>query len=108
MPTRRQEIRDAALLRLRRINRTIAVAAVVGAGVLTDAAAHTPRHSAHTGYRVGAATGSAAAPVQPAQSAPAQSQPAQSQPAQSAPVQPAQSAAVQPTQSPPIVQSGGS
>lgn len=46
MRTRTQVSRDAALRRLARLNHTLAVAAVVGTGVITDAVANTA--SGHT------------------------------------------------------------
>ena len=41
MRTRAQTSRDAALRRLTRVNHSLAVAAVLGAGVITDVVAHT-------------------------------------------------------------------
>ena len=58
MRTRAQTTRDAALRRLTRVNRSIAVAALVGAGVLTDVVAHTA--SGHTVKSSTSATGSGA------------------------------------------------
>lgn len=48
MRTRAQASRDAALRRLTRLNRTLAIAAVVGTGVITDAVANTATGHAHT------------------------------------------------------------
>jgi hypothetical protein len=42
MRTRAQATRDAALTRLRRVNRSLTVAAVVGTGVVVDVVARTP------------------------------------------------------------------
>ena len=41
MPTRAQASRDAALRRLARVNRALAIVAVVGTGVITDVVANT-------------------------------------------------------------------
>jgi len=56
MRTRAQTNRDAALRRLTRVNHSIAVAAVIGAGVVTDLVAHTASGHAATGST--SATGS--------------------------------------------------
>ena len=48
MRTRAQESRDAALRRLTRVNRTLAIAAVVGTGVITDLVANTASGHART------------------------------------------------------------
>ena len=56
MRTRAQTTRDAALRRLTRVNRSLAVAALVGAGVITDVVAHTA--SGHTVTRSTTAGGS--------------------------------------------------
>jgi hypothetical protein len=48
MPTRAQTTRDAALRRLTRVNRSLALAAVVSAGVITDVVASTASGHART------------------------------------------------------------
>jgi hypothetical protein len=48
MRTRAQASRDAALRRLTRLNHSLALAAVVGAGVVTDVVANTPAGHATT------------------------------------------------------------
>lgn len=48
MQTRAQASRDAALRRLTRVNHTLAIAAVVGTGVITDLVANTASGHAHT------------------------------------------------------------
>ncbi|MDE3132960.1 MAG: hypothetical protein KGL15_02725 [Acidobacteriota bacterium] len=63
MRTPAQASRDAALRRLTRVNRTLAIAAVVGTGVITDAVANTA--SGHT-RTVAASTSGADTGKQPA------------------------------------------
>ncbi|HWD69623.1 MAG TPA: hypothetical protein VG293_05470 [Solirubrobacteraceae bacterium] len=58
MKTRAQQSRDAALRRLTRINRSLAVAAMVGAGVITDVVANTA--SGHTRTGAGASSSTTA------------------------------------------------
>lgn len=58
MKSRAQESRDAALRRLTRVNRSLAVAAMVGAGVITDVVANTA--SGHTRTGAGASSNTTA------------------------------------------------
>ena len=57
MRTRAQNSRDAALRRLTRVNRSLALAAVVGAGVVTDVVANTAAGHATTVTKTGETTG---------------------------------------------------